>query len=134
MEDGKTVLSLELTCRVGDELWRLSDPELFELARRDCANIHFVPSERITDFLVKRVPDVYEIYYKNFDQHADLVLGHLRELGNLASIGRRGLFLQGDMHQAVEMGLAMGSILAREATDPAAIGQFYRRYVKYIDG
>jgi len=134
MEAGKTVLSFELTCRLGDELWCLSDQDLVELARRDCTHIHFIPSDRITDFLVKRVPNVYEIYYKNFDQYADLVLGRVREFENVVTIGRRGLFLQGDMHQAVEMGLAMGSILARETPDPAAISQFYRRYVKYIDG
>ena len=133
MEPGKTVLSLELTCRLGDETWLMSDAEVFELVKRDCRRIDFVPVDRITDYVVKRVPDVYEIYYKHFDQHADVVLGHLRELENVVTIGRRGLFLQGDMHQAVEMGLAMGTILARDAPDPASLRQYYQRYVKYID-
>src|SRR2546426_11057620 len=108
MESGKTVLSLELTCRLGDELWRMSDEEGFELAKRDCRRIHFIPVDRITGFVVKRVPSVYEIYYKHFDQHVDVVLGHLRELDNVVSIGRRGLLLPGDMNQAEEMGLLMG--------------------------
>jgi protoporphyrinogen oxidase len=133
MEPGKTVLSLELTCRLGDELWRMSDQEVFDLAKRDCQRIHFVPVDRITGFVVKRVPSVYEIYSKHFDQHVDVILGHLRELDNVVSIGRRGLFLQGDMHQAVEMGLAMGSLLARDEADPAALGRFYQRYVRYVD-
>ena len=133
MEPGKTVLSLELTCRVGDDLWRKSDEEVFELAKQDCRRIHFVPVERITGYVVKRVPNVYEIYYKHFDQHADVVLGHLRELENVVSIGRRGLFLQGDMHQAVEMGLAMGSLLAAETPDRDGVRRFYERYVRYVD-
>jgi protoporphyrinogen oxidase len=133
MEPGKTVLSFELTCRLGDELWRMSDEEVFELAKRDCRKIHFVPVDRITDYVIKRVPNVYEIYYKHFDQHADVVLGHLRELENVVSIGRRGLFLQGDMHQAVEMGLGMGTLLASDGPDPAALRRFYQRYVRYID-
>jgi protoporphyrinogen oxidase len=133
MEPGKTVLSLELTCRLGDERWNMSDEEVFELARRDLRRIHFVPVDRITSYVIKRVPNVYEIYYKHFDQHADVVLGHLRELDNVVSIGRRGLFLQGDMHQAVEMGLAMGTLLARDEPDAADIRRFYQRYVRYID-
>ncbi len=133
MEPGKTVLSLELTCRLGDELWGMSDQEVFELAKRDCRRIHFVPVDRITGFVVKRVPSVYEIYYKHFDQHVDVILSHLRELDNVVSIGRRGLFLQGDMHQAVEMGLAMGRLLATDEADPAALGRFYQRYVRYVD-
>jgi len=133
MEPGKTVLSLELTCRLGDEIWRLSDEEVFALVRRDCARIHFVPAGRITDYAIKRVPNVYEIYYKHFDQHADLVLGHLRELGNVVSIGRRGLFLQGDMHQAVEMGLAMGTLLAADRPDAGGLRRFYERYVRYVE-
>ncbi len=42
MEPGKTVLSFEVTCRVGDEYWRMSDGELFELAKKDCFNVHFL--------------------------------------------------------------------------------------------
>jgi protoporphyrinogen oxidase len=133
MAPGRTVLSLELTCRLGDETWRLSDAEILELARADCRRIPFVPVDRITDGLVKRVPNVYEIYYKDFDRHADLALGYLMELENVVSIGRRGLFLQGDMHQSVEMGLAMGGLVAHDGPDPARVREFYRQYVRYLD-
>ena len=134
VDPGKTVLSLELTCRVGDHLWQLSDRQLFELATEECKNIDFIQLNRVTDFMVKRVLNVYEIYYRNFDQHADLLLSYLKEFKNIVSIGRRGLFLQGDMHQAVEMGLKMGKILEKNELDRAAIEEFYRKYVRYLDG
>ena len=76
---------------------------------------------------------MYEIYYKHLDEHAEMVLAYLNEFENVISFGRRGLFLQRDMHQAVEMGLAMGSILSQESVDAAAIDRFYRRYVRYLD-
>ena len=133
MAPGKTVLSMELTCRLGDETWRLSDEEVLELAKADCRRIPFVPVDRITDGLVKRVPNVYEIYYKDFDRHADVALGYLMELENVISIGRRGLFLQGDMHQSVEMGLAMGELVARHGPDAGRVRDFYRTYVRYLD-
>ena len=132
-EAGKTVLMFELTCRVGDEYWQMSDEEIFQLAKQDCEGINFIHTDRISDYLVKRVPNVYEIYYKHFDEHAEMVLAYLNEFENVISIGRRGLFLQGDMHQAVEMGLAMGSILSQESVEAAAIDRFYRTYVRYLD-
>jgi len=132
-EAGKTVLMFELTCRVSDEYWCMSDEEIFQLARKDCEGINFIQTNRISDYLVKRVPNVYEIYYKHFDQHAEMVLAYLNEFRNVTSIGRRGLFLQGDMHQAVEMGLGMGAILSQDPVESDAIRRYYRKYVKYVE-
>ena len=40
MEPGKTVLSFELTCRIGDEYWNMTDEQLFQLALEDCKRVH----------------------------------------------------------------------------------------------
>jgi|SRR5579871_1895998 len=135
MEPGKTVLSFELTCRVGDQYWKMSDQELFEMAKADCKGIHFIADQvsHITDFHVKRVPNVYEIYFKHFDEHAEVCLSYLQEFENLCSIGRRGLFLQGDQHQAVEMGLQMGDILSNGSVCRRDLDDFIRKYVRYVD-
>jgi protoporphyrinogen oxidase len=135
MEPGKTVLSFELTCRVGDQYWKMSDDELIDLAKADCRNIHFIADQmhRITDFSVKRVPNVYEIYHKHFDHHAEIALGFLQQFDNVCSIGRRGLFLQGDQHQAVEMGLEMAELLSRESICREDLDGYIRKYVRYID-
>ncbi|MBI2756926.1 MAG: FAD-dependent oxidoreductase [Chloroflexi bacterium] len=135
MEPGKTVLSFELTCRVGDEYWRMTDEELVKLAIKDCQSIHFMCDliGRITDSKVIRVPNVYEIYFKGFDQHAESVLAYMSEMDNVSSVGRRGLFLQGDQHQAVEMGLEMGDILAQNVPDRLRLDGFMAKYVGYLD-
>jgi hypothetical protein len=31
------------------------------------------------------------------------------------------------------MGLAMGSLLARDEADPESLDRFYQRYVRYVD-
>ncbi len=140
MEPGKTVLSFELTCRQGDEYWRMSDQQLYELALADCRRIPHLAKHlpEATDFLVRRAPSVYEIYFKHFDAHAELVLGYIHELENVVSIGRRGLFLQGDMHQSVEMGLEMGGQLADQIAGTAGTlaqvkSSFVKTYVRYLD-
>ncbi len=135
MESGKTVLSFELTCRIGDEYWTMSDEALFELAKTDCKSVHFLKDKMsaITDYLVKRVPNVYEIYSKHFDEHAEQLLAYLGEFENVATAGRRGLFLQGDQHQSVEMGLKVADIVSNASLDPQHVQNFLRQYVRYID-
>jgi protoporphyrinogen oxidase len=140
MEEGKTVLSFELTCRIGDENWNLPDQELFEMALEDCKRIPQLASrlDKVTDHLVRRAPAVYEIYIKHFDAHAELVLGYIQELENVVTIGRRGLFLQGDMHQSIEMGLEMGKRLAaRPAGSVPALdklkAEYVKEYVRYLE-
>jgi protoporphyrinogen oxidase len=140
MEEGKTVLSFELTCRIGDENWNRSDQELFEMALEDCRRIPHLAAQldKVTDHLVRRAPGVYEIYIKHFDAHAELVLGYIQELDNVVTIGRRGLFLQGDMHQSIEMGLEMGKRLAGQGAAPGeSLGkiksEYLREYVRYLE-
>jgi hypothetical protein len=113
----------------------MPDQELFNLVRADGERIHFIRGrlDRITGFHVKRIPNVYEIYFKGFDQHAEIALDYLREFDNFCSIGRRGLFLQGDQHQAVEMGLQMGAFLSTGARSREDLTNYVRKYVRYID-
>ncbi|HET7731205.1 MAG TPA: FAD-dependent oxidoreductase [Usitatibacter sp.] len=140
MEPGKTVLSFELTCRIGDEYWNMDDRQLYELALADCRRVPQLARniDKASDYLVRRAPSVYEIYVKHFDQHAEVALGYIQELRNVVTIGRRGLFLQGDMHQSVEMGLEMGKrLLASDAEPDARLAKvkadYIREYVRYLD-
>lgn len=140
MEPGKTVLSFELTCRIGDEYWQMTDEQLFELALADCRRVPMLAKliPKVTDHLVRRAPSVYEIYIRHFDNHAEVVLGYVQELENAVTIGRRGLFLQGDMHQSVEMGLEMGKRLAasERAEKPMLAkvkADYVREYVRYLE-
>jgi protoporphyrinogen oxidase len=132
---GKTVLSLEITCREGDEFWQMSDEDLFTLAKDDCRNIGFIRAHlhALSGYHVKRITNVYEIYYKYFDQSAEPALAYLKEIRNVCTTGRRGLFLQGDMHQSIEMGLDMGNILVQDTPVLQQLDEFYGKYLKYLD-
>ena len=135
IEAGKTVLSFELTCRVGDKYWNKTNEELFELAKKDIAGLKFFKGkmEHISDYHIKRVPNVYEIYLKGFDKFADQSLEYIMSFKNAITIGRRGLFLQGDMHQAVGMGLHMGKVIADVDMQKEHLTSYYNTYVKYLN-
>jgi protoporphyrinogen oxidase len=135
MAPGKTVLSFELTCRVGDEYWRKSDEELYQIVLNDCANIEFMKPmiSKIAAVTIKRVPHVYEIYFKDFDKAAATLLEYTHGFSNVSTIGRRGLFLQGDQHQSVEMGLEMGKLIGSGGPSEEQIRGFVAKHVKYVD-
>ena len=142
MKKGKTVLSFELTCRTTDKLWKKTDRELYEIVLEDCKQVPLLNKniKHITNYTVRRAPDVYECYYKNFNTYAETVLDYIKEeIQNTVTIGRRGMFLQGDMHQSVEMGINMGTkliteISGKKKTDLKKLKTDYtNEYAKYLD-
>jgi protoporphyrinogen oxidase len=141
MEEGTTVLSFEITCREKDDLWKKSDRELCDLVLADCRKVPKLANNisRVTDFIVKRAPNVYECYYKQFDLHAEVAISFVQDINNAVTIGRRGLFLQGDMHQSVEMGLVMGDLIASNGATKTKLkfreetNRYSQQYVGYLD-
>ena len=133
IEDGKTILSFELTCRENDQLWQLEDSKIFELVQKEIEQIPFISKNKIIDYLIKRFPNAYEIYYKDFDKQADVIFSYLRTFKNLLTIGRRGLFLQGDMHNSMEIGINAAKLVLRDKITENDKDNFYRSYIKYID-
>jgi protoporphyrinogen oxidase len=139
MSAGKTVLSFELTCRVGDEYWNLTDEEIYSLAIEDCKKVPVLAEniKNISDHTIRRAKNVYEQYAKDFENHAEMAISYANDIGNVVTTGRRGLFLQGDMHQSVEMGMNLAKMVSTE-NDNALLSKenkqdYVTRYVKYID-
>jgi protoporphyrinogen oxidase len=133
VENGKTVLSFELTCKENDHLWQLEDNKIFEMVINEIKHIPFINSKSINDYLIKRFPNAYELYYKDFDKFADVIFSYLKGYKNLMTIGRRGLFLQGDMHQSMEMGINAAKLLLKGEFSERGLDNYYRTYIKYID-
>ena len=109
---GKNVLTFEITCRENDALWEMEDTKLVELVKEDMAKIAFMKEIDILDSTVVRIRNAYEVYALDFDRHLDVVMDHIRGIQNLISTGRKGLFLQNDIHDSVRMGLDSAKLIA----------------------
>lgn len=139
MGKGKTVLSFELTCRVGDATWMMSDEDIYALALEDCKKIPILAKniKNISDHTIKRARNVYEHYAKAFEIHAEMSLSFINEIDNAVTSGRRGLFLQGDMHQSVEMGMQLADLLSKDngivEVDRNLKETYNNKYVKYCN-
>lgn len=108
---GKTVISLDIACDYGDEIWDMSEINFFQLALNDL--IHFgIEESHIKDYFSLKLQDVYPVYDLDFDTRFYNILDILQQYSNLYSVGRQGLFLNNDIHDSLQMGKFCGEFIA----------------------
>ncbi len=118
--NGKTVLCFEICCNTNDPLWSSSDEQLKQMALDDIKAISLVEAAKITDCFVKKMDEAYAVCHLNYDQHLRDLLEHLANFRNLLSTGRQGLYLQNDMHDSMEMGIAAAEFFSGNRRDSLA--------------
>lgn len=101
---GKTVISLDIACNYDDEIWNMSEANLYRLALQDLKHFNLT-EDHIMDYFTLRLRDIYPIYTLDFDIYVRKILEIIRRYSNLFSAGRQGLFLNNDIHDSMEMGI-----------------------------
>lgn len=125
----KTVIMFEVCCKHGDELWQAPDSLLYELAMEEVKKLKLFEIEEVIDRFVVKVRDAYPIYDLDFDKKVDLVVKEISKIPNLFSTGRNGLFLNTDIHDAMEMGLLVG-----EAVREGMVSEeWYEKMTQFVE-
>ena len=92
VKDGYTCLGLEYFVNEGDDLWRLPDAELVQLARRELTELRLVRGGEIENGYVVRVPKAYPVYDAGYGERVRLIGDWLAaHAGNVQSVGRNGM-------------------------------------------
>jgi len=126
--NGKNVLTLEMTCNYKDEFWNMREEELLKLAKEDMNRIRFMIDINVLDYKVVRIKDAYEVYDLNFDEHLSIGIDYISNFRNLISTGRKGLFLQSDMHDSMGMGFLVGDFINNNKSPD----EWYQLAARYI--
>lgn len=100
-----TALGLEYFCSEGDELWKMEDSKLIELALSELQKIGLGRKKDFLDGFVKRVPKAYPVYDKNYPKNIAILKKYLKEIKNLFPIGRYGMFKYNNMDHSILTGL-----------------------------
>jgi len=111
--DGKTVISLDIACNYDDQIWNMSNEELYKLALKDLKHLG-IEESHVTDYFSLKLRDVYPVYDLNFNSHLHNVLKDIEQYDNLYSTGRQGLFLNNDIHDSIEMGKLCGEFILKD--------------------
>lgn len=105
--EDETVLCLEISCDPGDRFWECPDEELLRVALEDLKRLRRgIDKIPVVDHWTRRLERAYNIYDLGFERQLDVLFFYLSRFDNLATAGRRGLFLQNDMHDSMAMGFA----------------------------
>jgi len=100
-----TSLGMEYFCSEGDHIWRMSDQELMELAKREIAYLGLAEAGDVEDGAVFRQARAYPVYDRRYREHLKVIQGFLETLKNLQTIGRNGMHRYNNMDHSMITGM-----------------------------
>ena len=106
----KTMLCAEITCRVGDKIWKAKPQELRKIAVKDLTTAGLIREEEVIESFTKKIPFAYPIYDLEYAGRLKTVMDYVHAFENITSGGRQGLFRYNNMDQSIEMGRMMGKL------------------------
>ena len=86
-----TCLGVEYFCNESDGIWKRSDSELIELAKREMAKLGLVREQDVVDGAVVRMVKAYPVYDRGYQHGLGVVRDFLSTVPNLQLVGRNGM-------------------------------------------
>lgn len=121
---GKTSLFIEFFCFEGDDIWKMSDKDIFELTLKHLTDIDFFGRADVRKYYVIRQREVYPIYDTHYKEYLHKVKDYLDNFDNLYYIGRPGRFRYNNQDHSLEMGmLAAKSIIDKVKYNIESVGE-----------
>ena len=119
----KTSLFLEFFVFEGDEVWRMNQEQLLELAMPHLEQMGLIKRSDIIECHVLRQTNVYPVYRLGYQDHLAKIKSWLDTFENLYYIGRPGRFRYNNQDHSIEMGmLAARGIVEHRRCDFDHIG------------
>ncbi len=125
-DEGSSCYGLEYFCFEGDELWRLADAELVELAADELCTLGLARREDIRDGTVVRQPKAYPVYDDAYTDNVATIREALEQgYPGLHQVGRNGMHRYNNQdHSMMTSLLTVENILAgSKLFDPWNVNQ-----------
>jgi protoporphyrinogen oxidase len=91
-DPSKTCLGMEYFCSEGDTLWKMSSPDLIQLATQEAIALGIgIRDGDIEDGVVIRQLKAYPVYDSEYRQHLKVIQDYLETFDNLQTVGRNGM-------------------------------------------
>jgi protoporphyrinogen oxidase len=102
--ENENILTVEISCLKNSDLWKLPDDKIYDLCISSIEKDKILAKEDIEDFKVVRIPSVYPIYRKDYENYLNKTSNYFSKIKNFSSVGRQGNFYYGDIDQMVRIG------------------------------
>jgi protoporphyrinogen oxidase len=113
--DGRTSLTLEITCDIGDELWTMPEEQIYTRAVRELAQTGLIEERQVTGHFFRRLSHAYPTYDVDFEAKIGHMAYHLADYDNLVNAGRQALFRYVNTDHVMEMGFCAAEELLENA-------------------
>jgi len=111
--EGQSSLCAEIASFQGDDLWGRPDQDIVGLVRRDLAKVRLLPEDVPCEADVVRVAHGYPVQIAGYLEIVDSLLGPVRNLSNIVTTGRQGLYKYCNMDECMEMALKVADDIDR---------------------
>lgn len=101
----KTVIAMEFWSFDQDEIWKMNDESLIQLATHEIGQLGLVQKTEIIDGKVIRVPKCYPVYEIGFKLKLEVIKDYLNSIKKISVIGRYGSFKYNNQDHSILMGL-----------------------------
>ncbi len=89
-DPGKVWIGLEYFCYETDDIWKLPDARMIELAKSEIEKIGIIDATEVLDAVVIRVPKTYPAYFGAYERFEE-VKAYVNLFENLFLVGRNGM-------------------------------------------
>jgi protoporphyrinogen oxidase len=111
-DPGTVWLGLEYFCNEGDEIWKMPDEKMAELAKQELAKIDIIDAGQVLDWTVIHVEKTYPAYFGTYDRFAE-IREHVDRYENLFLVGRNGMHRYNNQdHSMLTAMMAVDNIIA----------------------
>lgn len=102
---GKTIICAEITCNVGDKVWKEKNDKIVNRVVDDFQYLKLFRKDEVLGSFVHRETHAYPVYDLEYKQNLNIVLEYVNSIENLQTIGRCGLFRYNNMDHSIGMGI-----------------------------
>lgn len=131
LPEGKTVLCAEITCAPGDEIWSLSDREIFSRIEPVLKEAGLLTG-RVLETFTRRLEHAYPVYDLKFPENLETALDGFHAVENLYTVGRQGGFSYTGMADSMDIGFSTAGFIAEGRDKAGAWGEYSRKFYHYL--
>ncbi len=116
----KVWIGLEYFCNQTDNIWKLPDNEMIQLAKDELSKIGIIDPSAVLDATVLRVEKTYPAYFGTYD-HFDEIRKYIDQFENLFLVGRNGMHKYNNQDHSMLTAMIAVDNIAAGRTDKSNI-------------
>lgn len=122
-DQGKSSIGMEYFCNESDQIWKMADNELVDMATREMEIMGFGTAAQVVDSYVVRQPGAYPVYDSTYKGNLLAIRHYLEGFNNLQTIGRSGMHRYNNMDHSMQTGMLAAKNCLGESHDLWAVNE-----------